>query len=244
MTDDVDQLLLDAGERWRHAQPAAPAIDLAVFEVGRREATRDSRWNPGPMALAGVIVVVVASFALGRWAAPGPSVGRGPGALELAPASPSIAAGPAGSAGPSSASNAPCEATRPDPVLVPPKPFLPTPPAAYASDWFGSAHLWTMLAHDGEVWKGWVTSTPPALPQKTFWWSADWKPGEEPQPTIVVTGRRLDGPESFTFGPGTNASADFGTAILVGIDIPAYGCWELTAQYRLATLTYVVSVAP
>ena len=240
MTDDVERLLLDAGERWRNAQPAARPIDPSAFEVGRREATRDARWNPRPMALAGVIVVVVASFALGRSTAPGPAVGRGPGASELAPPTPSIPASP----GQSSASNSPCDVTRPDPVLVPPKPFPPSPPAAYESDWFGSAHLWTMLTHDGEVWKGWVTAQPPVLPQKTFWWSADWKPGEEPQPTIVVTGRRLDGPESFTFGPGTNASADFGTAMLVGIDIPAYGCWELTAQYRLATLTYVVSVAP
>jgi len=66
--------------------------------------------------------------------------------------------------------------------------------------------------------------------------------GRHFEPTIIVTGRRLDGPGAFTFGPGTNASADFGTAMLVGIDIPSYGCWELTARYRLATLSYVVAV--
>jgi len=132
--------------------------------------------------------------------------------------------------------------TRPDPVFVPPKPFLRTPPANYASDWYGSEHLWTMLAYSGEVWQGWVAATPPVLPQKTFWWSADWKHAAESEPTIIVTGRRLDGPGAFTYGPGTNASADFGTAMLVGIDIPSYGCWELTARYRLATLSYVVAV--
>jgi hypothetical protein len=242
MMDEVDRLLVDAGERWRNGQRPAGAIDPAVFVAGRRATARDWRWTATPMALAAVIVAIVASYALGRLTAPGPSVGTGPTASGLALASPSIAPSPSESAVPSSASNAPCDVTRPDPPFVPPEPFLRTPPERYASDWFGSEHLWAMLAHDGEVWKGWVASSPPVLPQKTFWWSADWKPDEEPQPTIVVTGRRLGGPESFTFGPGTNASADFGTAMLVGIDIPAYGCWELTAQYRLATLTYVVSV--
>jgi hypothetical protein len=101
-----------------------------------------------------------------------------------------------------------------------------------------------MLDRDGEVWGPWVAASPPQLPQKTFWWSADWRPGAEPEPAITVVGRRLDGHASFTYGPGTNASADFGTAMLVGIDIPSYGCWELTASYRLATLTYVAVVGP
>jgi len=30
--------------------------------------------------------------------------------------------------------------------------------------------------------------------------------------------------------------------MLVGIDIPTYGCWRVTARYRAATLSYVVSV--
>jgi hypothetical protein len=137
-----------------------------------------------------------------------------------------------------------CAVTRPDPIFVPPSPFLTVPPAAFASSWYGSAHLWTMLDRGGEVWEGWVAASPPVLPQKTFWWSADWRPGAEPEPAIIVVARRLDGQGSFTYGPGTNASADFGTAMLVGIDIPSYGCWELTARYRRATLTYVAFVGP
>ena len=236
--DDVDRLLVDAGERWRAAQRPARSVDPALFMDGRVVAD-ERRRIATPLALAGVIVAIVASFAFGRWSAAGPTVGTGP------VASPSVVApGTSGSLGPSqtSRSAAACDVTRPVPVFVPPKPFLRTPPTNYASDWYGSEHLWTMLAYGGEVWQGWVAATPPVLPQKTFWWSADWKPADEPEPTIIVTGRRLDGPGAFTFGPGTNASADFGTAMLVGIDIPSYGCWELTARYRLATLSYVVAV--
>ncbi len=233
MNDDVDRLLVDAGDRWRAAQPPAAPIGPILFIGGRRDAAAERRWLVTPLALAGVIV---ASFAFGRMTASGTTVGTSPGGSGLAATSPSAAARP---------SPAPtCDVTRPDPAFVAPKPFLATPPANYGSDWYGSAQLWTMLGNGGEVWAGWVRAKPPVLPQKTFWWSADWNPADEPQPTIIVTGRRLDGPGSFTFGPGTNASADFGTAMLVGIDIPSYGCWELTARYRLATLSYVVLVGP
>jgi hypothetical protein len=196
-----------------------------------------------------VLVAVLGAVILGRNAA-GPSIGSDQGAVPpaaaSAPPSPpnagsrSVAAPPTPSPSPAAA----CAVTRPQPVFKPPKPFPVRPPDYYESDWYGSSHLWTMLDRDGEVWGPWLFAAPPGLPQKTFWWSADWHPDEtgEWEPPITVTGRRLDGPETFKFGPGTNASADFGTAMLVGIDIPSYGCWELTARYRKATLSYVVSV--
>jgi hypothetical protein len=54
-------------------------------------------------------------------------------------------------------------------------------------------------------------------------------------------GQQLDGSGVFTAGsPGTNAGADFGMAMLVGFDVPAPGCWRITATYREATLSYVV----
>ena len=41
---------------------------------------------------------------------------------------------------------------------------------------------------------------------------------------------------------GTNASADFGTAMLVGVTLPSPGCWRLTATYLDASLSIVVLV--
>jgi len=116
------------------------------------------------------------------------------------------------------------------------------PPDYYGSDWFGTADLWTMLTRGGEVWHD-LPANPAGLSQKTFWWSANWPYRTELEPDITVIGRRLDGPGRFEAGhPGTNASADFGVAMLVGIDVPTTGCWQLTGEYRGTDLSYVVLV--
>jgi hypothetical protein len=188
------------------------------------------------LGVAGAVlaVVLVASIALGRLGTPG----------SLGVAGTPV---PAAVAGAHASSTPACEVTRPRPVFVPPGPdipegrFLARPPDYYASDWYGSARLWTMLHRDGEVWGPWVRLDD-GLPMKTFWWSADWVPQDELEPAVTVVGRRLDAPGTFTFGPGTNAAADFGAAMLVGIDLPAYGCWQISARYRDASLSYVVSV--
>jgi hypothetical protein len=195
---------------------------------------------------AGLLIVVVVALAFARGGNGGSSSSDDAGTLAIAP-TPNLA-----SAVPSPAPDATetppptptptCDVTRPDKPFVPPKPFPATPPGYYEATWYGSAHLWAMLRDGGEIWGPWLFASPPGLPQKTFWWSADWVPREELEPAITVVGRRLDAPGSFRFGPGTNATADFGTAMLVGIDIPTYGCWELTAKYREATLSYVVNV--
>jgi hypothetical protein len=46
---------------------------------------------------------------------------------------------------------------------------------------------------------------------------------------------------SFEAGGGGGFREDIGSFILVGIEIPA-GCWELTARYGDAELSYVVLV--
>ena len=57
-------------------------------------------------------------------------------------------------------------------------------------------------------------------------------------------GRQLDGPGRFTSpAHGTNAGADFGSAMLMGIDVPTAGCWQITATYRKASLSYVAWVS-
>jgi hypothetical protein len=211
-----------------------------------------ARWFGGrtPRAagagLAIGLVLVVAAFGLGRPTPQEPSAGTAGGADASAAASASLARPTANvtaaGIGPIPTAMPACEPTRPDPPFVPPKPHLAAPPDYYESAWYGSARLWAMIQVRGEVWGPWLFDRPPGLPQKTFWWSADWVPANEMEPAITVVGRRLDGPGSFRFGPGTNATADFGTAMLVGVDVPAYGCWEITARYRAATLSYIVSV--
>ena len=92
--------------------------------------------------------------------------------------------------------------------------------------------MWTDLPQDAN-----------GFGQKTFWWSTLWDFNTELQPAIAVAGLRLDGAGRFTTrGLGTNAGADFGIAMLIGVDIPAAGCWRLTGTYRGQSLSYVVWV--
>jgi hypothetical protein len=160
------------------------------------------------------------------------------GAPQVQPPIPSSQ--PSASAG--AASPQDCKVTRPIPAFVPPSGYLTTPPDRYGSSWFGSAALWTMIDKDGEVWRqSSLPHNPDGLTQKTFWWSVNWPSRAELEPAITVAGTRLDGPGMFIYEPpGTNAGADFGTAMLMGVDFPTPGCWQLTGRYRDAVLSYVV----
>ena len=133
-----------------------------------------------------------------------------------------------------------CAVTLPDPAFSAPSPY-PSSPADSGDAWFGTRDLWTKLQTEGEVWDAASASLPIGI--KTFWWSANW-PGmtHEQEPAITVVATRLDAPGSVRVDHGTNAAADDleGEAMLVGIEIPAAGCWQLTGQYQGAVLSYVV----
>jgi hypothetical protein len=191
------------------------------------------------VALAVAITAALVVLLTARSSGPNPSNGGAQAveAIASAPAAPSSR--PSATAVPRSAA---CAMTVPDPVLVPPRGYVQVPPAYDEAAWYGSGHLWAMLDRTGETWGPYPAGDGP-FPQKTFWWSTDWVPKEEEEPAITVIGRRLDGAGSFRFGdPGTNATADFGTAMLVGVDVPSVGCWEITGHYRNASLSYVVLV--
>ena len=81
--------------------------------------------------------------------------------------------------------------------------------------------------------------------QKVFWWAQDYHVNTEPIPKLMVTGRRLDADTSpLVASNATNAMADFGTDMLVGVDIPTPGCWEITGDYKGHEVSFVVWVAP
>lgn len=153
-------------------------------------------------------------------------------------------AGPGSTAAPTDppvATREDCPVTRPEPAFHAPAPFPEVPPASYGSAWYGTADLFTMIDLGGEVWTD-LPAGPNGLGQKSFWWSTAFT---EIEPAIVVAGERLDAPGSFeTSGLGTNAGADFGRAMLIGIEIPAAGCWRLTGTYRGTSLSYVVWAGP
>ncbi len=141
---------------------------------------------------------------------------------------------------PGEASNQECAITIPETGFTPPKGYPATPPDSAGAVWYGSEGLWTSLARSGETWD----ALPPDLSQKTFWWSISFSTAKEPEPNIVVTGKKVDdSSDTFRFDEGTNgAIADLGEFMLVGIEFPSPGCWEITATYGKSELSYVVLV--
>ncbi len=139
-------------------------------------------------------------------------------------------------------------------VTAPPAvPF--TPPTPYEQSegertfLLGTEKLWVVLQKSG-TW-GWG---PPEsgherrvepLTTKTFWASVDYDYKKEKYPELKVTGRRLDGdaPPLLT-NEATNAFPGPAAGMLVGVRVPAPGCWEITGEYKRERLSFVVWVTP
>jgi hypothetical protein len=124
-----------------------------------------------------------------------------------------------------------------------PEPYSPSAPWD-GIFWFGAEHLWTALHNDG-VWAG-LPLNPDGYTQKIMWWSSLYDLPNEPEPALVVTGRRLDGESPpLRFYGATNAFADdIGDAMLTGVEFPTLGCWEVRGEYKKTSLTFVVWIAP
>ena len=132
-----------------------------------------------------------------------------------------------------------------DNAFTPPSEAPEGPPSVYESVWYGTPELWTMVNPQGAVWRSLPVGTDGRLGEKTFWWSESFSFSGEPSPNITVTAELLDGPALTVEagGPGTNGShPELGDFMLVGLELPQPGCWELTARYKNATLGYVVWV--
>lgn len=136
-----------------------------------------------------------------------------------------------------------CLVTRPpNPPFVPPSPY----PAKFGPDgfWFGTQKLWTWLPINGE-WRGLRSYEPGGLSyrQKLFWFRQGYNSRTETQPALVVTGRQLDASEPPLKSDTSNGFTSY-SFMVVGIDIPTLGCWEITGEYKGDKLSYVIWVAP
>jgi hypothetical protein len=138
-----------------------------------------------------------------------------------------------------------CSTTvRPESPFVPPKPYPAIPPDAYIDHyWFGTSELWTMLKDDG-AW-GFPGQDGPPYPQKILWFREEYDPHAEPKPDLEVTANQynLTG-EAISAEGATNAIADFGPAMLTGLNFPSSGCWEISGRYGDQELRFVVWVSP
>ena len=130
-----------------------------------------------------------------------------------------------------SADDEPCPVTTPSPSFTPPEPFQPTPSVAN-SGWYGSEDLWTVLSLDGTY-----------VERKSVWWSKNFPGGAvEAEPNLLVIWTRLDSSavDITNDSQGTNAhTVEDGDFMIGGFDPRDAGCWEVTATYKGATLSYV-----
>lgn len=135
------------------------------------------------------------------------------------------------------------------PITQPPKsPFIPPKPYPAAAPsggfWYGTNALWTDLRSDN-IWHG-LPKSDAGYGNKIALWHEGYSQAAEPQPEITLSARQLDGKavvEPHVYG--TNAyHPDYGQFMMTGIELPTLGCWEITAEYRKATLSFVVWVAP
>jgi hypothetical protein len=134
-----------------------------------------------------------------------------------------------------------CPVTTPsDPPFTPPEPYPQSAPGK--NFWYGSDALWTAVPQDG-VWAN-LPHNPEGYTQKVFWWRRGYSWTKEPEPQLVVSGGRIDAPAPrLHVSKATNAYAgDIGSAVLVGVDFPTPGCWEITGHYADAELNFVVMV--
>ena len=137
-----------------------------------------------------------------------------------------------------------CPTTQPpDPPFVPPAPYPATPPPLYGDRfWYGTDRLWTWLEADGT----WPMAGAPGGVQsdKSFWWREGYDWQAETTPPLRVTGRRLDAAApTVTTSAATNGfRQDIGPFMLLGLELPDEGCWELTGHYAGRSLHFVVRV--
>ena len=141
-----------------------------------------------------------------------------------------------------------CPVTRrPNPSFVPPSPYPATPGPGPGTFWFGTPKLWTSLPTSGE-WRGLRGYEPTDLSyrQKLFWWRQGSYWVAEPRPKLIVTGRQLDASEPPLRASGPNVGyreEKTKSVMVVGVDFPTLGCWEITGDYEGDKLSYIVWVA-
>ena len=134
-----------------------------------------------------------------------------------------------------------CPATRPpDPAFAPQMGIAPEQGYFF----YGSDALWTTLPISG-VWEA-LPQSEQGFTQKMFWWSEDFDISVEINPSLTVTALLLDDkntqPLMTASSPATTGQHGTGSFMLVGMDFPSAGCWQVTGAYRNATLVFSILV--
>ena len=113
-------------------------------------------------------------------------------------------------------------------------------PFPRSENWYGSEVLAVILPPDG-IWAG---TAKLHYRGKLFWWSYGFEPGMESQ--LKVWGRRLDGaapPAEVSRPSNAHAPSLGGWTMLVAVEFPSAGCWEISGEYQGQRLSFIVNVS-
>jgi hypothetical protein len=129
--------------------------------------------------------------------------------------------------------DAACRTTAaPSPAFIPPAPYSPSPFGDEAF-LFGTNDLWVAVWK--QPWQG--------LRHKLWWWRPGFNGAAEQSPALTILLRGVGSNVGFTLNtPATNGSFGGESKMLVGIDFPASGCWQVTGTYGGHTLSFVTDV--
>jgi hypothetical protein len=134
-----------------------------------------------------------------------------------------------------------CPVTRstPETRFTPPPQSRPFDTDA-AMFWYGSDALYTALYSDGR-WRG--IASPTGTRNKSFWYrkNAEWL--TELPYQLKVTYRQLNAVGPMLTGPEvTNAIMGKQVAMLLMLELPTRGCWEVTTTCKDAHVSFVTWV--
>lgn len=132
-----------------------------------------------------------------------------------------------------------CEVSLPDRGDIPAR-FQDYERGDYVSRWVGSKALAARVPDRG-YWFGMGSKS--QFGDKWWWWREGYSARTENNPALTITGRRIDGGEEVLEQPFvTNAMGPGWDMILVLMQFPAAGCWEINASYQSESLRFVFEV--
>ena len=130
--------------------------------------------------------------------------------------------------------------------FVPPEPYPPEPSSEGV--WYGSGELWTILDSDGAVWSGLPVGKDGHVGDKTLWFSERFTTAEgedfggDAHITVTAVDRGGTAPKVVEENGVPSFNDHIRNFLLVGLTVPELGCWEVTASYQGADLSYVMLV--
>jgi hypothetical protein len=136
-----------------------------------------------------------------------------------------------------------CPATLPSSSPV----SVPSDERTNSYAWYGTEALAVRLSSDG-IWRG--MGPEHRYRDKLWFWRRGYSPREEPQPRLTIEGVQLGDAtktDRLRIESATNAFGPGWARMLVGMEFPSPGCWQVDVTYEYLAirqnLTFVVDVA-